>query len=132
MAAKGFMPCSGIKVLYEPEAAHTPNYNQELADGFIHKMAVLKIRCQQNIHYTQEHIAEQVNCCQNPVPNYQVGDMMWLNTWNIHNSQCPADKLDMKADEPFQIIQKINVNAYKLELLFYWKIHNVFNITCIW
>ena len=37
----------------------------------------------------------------------------------------------MKADELFQIIQKININAYKLKLLFYWKIYNVFNITCI-
>ena len=57
--------------------------------------------------------------------------MVWLNTWNIHNDWCPADKLNIKADEPFQIIQKINVNAYKLKLPFYWKIHNVFNITHI-
>ena len=57
--------------------------------------------------------------------------MVWLNIWNIHNDWCPADKLNMKADESFQIIQKINVNAYKLELLFYWKVHNVFNITHI-
>ena len=27
MAIKGFMPCSGIKVLYESEAVHTSNYN---------------------------------------------------------------------------------------------------------
>ena len=132
MTVKGFMFCSGTEVLYESEAVHTPNHNQELADAFIHKMAVLKTRCQQNIHYTQEHMTEQVNCHWNPAPNYQVGDMVWLNTQNIHNSWCPADKLDMKTDEPFQIIQKINVNAYKLELSFYWKIHNVFNTTCIW
>ena len=54
--------------------------------------------------------------------------MVWLNTWNIHNGQHPVDKLDIKTDGPFQIIQKINVNAYKLKLPFYWKIHNVFNI----
>ena len=27
MAVKGFMPCSETEVLYEPEAAHTPNHN---------------------------------------------------------------------------------------------------------
>ena len=58
--------------------------------------------------------------------------MIWLNIQNIHNSWCPADKLNMKINELFWIIQKINVNAYKLELPFYWKIYNVFNITCIW
>ena len=101
MAAKGFTPCSGTEVLYEPEAAHTSNHNQELADAFICKMTVLKTGCQQNIRYTQEHMAEQANCRQNPAPNYQVGDMVWLDTQNIHNSQCPADKLNMKADGPF-------------------------------
>ena len=76
MAIKGFMPHSGIKVLYEPEAVHTSNHNQELADAFIHKMIALKTGCQQNIHYTQEHMTEQANCCQNPTPNYQVEDMV--------------------------------------------------------
>ena len=93
---------------------------------------MLKIDCQQNIHYTQEHMTEQANHHWNPASNYQVRDMIWLNIWNIHNSWHSADKLNMKADEPFQIIQKINVNAYKLKLLFYWKIYNVFNITHIW
>ena len=37
----------------------------------------------------------------------------------------------MKTDKLFQIIQKININAYKLELSFYWKIHNMFNTTYI-
>ena len=45
--------------------------------------------------------------------------MMWLNTWNIHNDWHSVNKLDLKADEPFWITQKINVNAYKLELPFY-------------
>ena len=51
MTAKGFTLCSGTEVLYESKAVHTPNHNQELADGFIHKMAVLKTECQQNICY---------------------------------------------------------------------------------
>ena len=45
--------------------------------------------------------------------------MIWLNTQNIHNDWHPADKLNMKTDESFWIIQKINVNAYKLKLLSY-------------
>ena len=132
MAVKGFMPCSGTEVFYKSEAVHTPNHNQELTDVFIHKMAALKTDCQQNICYTQEHMTEQANHCWNPTLNYQVEDMVWLNIWNIHNSWCPADKLNMKINGPFWIIQKINVNAYKLKLPSYWKIHNVFNTTHIW
>ena len=119
MAIKDFIPCFETEVLYKPEAVHTLNHNQKLTDGFICKMIMLKTECQQNICYTQEHIIEQVNCCWNPVLNYQVEDMMWLNTWNIHNSWCSVNKLNMKADEFFWIIQKINVNVYKLKLLFY-------------
>ena len=70
MAIKGFMLCSGTEVLYEPEAVHTSNHNQELTDGFIHKMVVFKTECQQNICYAQEHMAEQTNHCQNPALNY--------------------------------------------------------------
>ena len=77
-------------------------------------------------------MTEQINCHQNPASNYQIKDMIWLNTQNIHNSWHSADKLNIKADRSFQIIQKININAYKLELPFYWKIYNVFNTTCIW
>ena len=104
IAAKSFMSCSGTEVLYESETVHTPNHNQKLTDVFICKMAVLKTGCQQNIHYTQEHMAKQANCHQNPASNYQIRDMIWLNTWNIHNSWHPADKLDMKVNESFQII----------------------------
>ena len=70
MIIKDFMLCSEIKILYESEAVHTPNHNQKLIDVFIHKMVALKINCQQNIHYTQEHITEQANCHQNLTPNY--------------------------------------------------------------
>ena len=125
------MPYSRTKILYKPEPTHTSNHNQELADTFIHKMTILKIRCQQNICYTQEHMAEQANHHQNPAPNYQVRDIIWLNIWNIYNDQHFTHKLNMKANELFWIIQKININAYKLELPFYWKIYNVFNIICI-
>ena len=119
IAIKNFTPHSGTKVLYESELAHTSNHNQKLIDIFIHKMTAFKTECQQNIHYTQEYITEQINHHQNLILNYQVRDMVWLNTWNIHNSQHSADKLNLRVNEPFQITQKINVNVYKLELLFY-------------
>ena len=76
MAIKGFTPCSGTEVLYEPETVYTPNYNQKLVDSFIYKMTALKIRCQQNIHYAQEHITEQANHHQNSASNYQIRDIM--------------------------------------------------------
>ena len=76
MIIKSFTLCSGIKILYESELTHTLNYNQKLTDIFICKMTVLKIRCQQNIHYTQEHITEQINHHQNSILNYQIEDIV--------------------------------------------------------
>ena len=64
-------------------------------------MAALKIRCQQNIYYTQEHMTEQVNYHWNPALNYQIEDIVWLDIQNIHNSQHFADKLNIKTDEFF-------------------------------
>ena len=61
MTTKDFIFHSETEVLYEPESAHTLNYNQELTDIFIHKMTAFKTECQQNIHYAQEHMTEQVN-----------------------------------------------------------------------
>ena len=66
MVVKNFMPCSRTEILYESEAAHTSNHNQKLTDAFICKIAALKTDCQQNIHYTQEYMAEQINYHQNP------------------------------------------------------------------
>ena len=51
MIIKDFTSYFKIKILYESESAHTPNYNQELTDTFIYKMVALKTKCQQNIHY---------------------------------------------------------------------------------
>ena len=101
MIIKDFILHSGIKILYELKSAHTLNHNQELTDVFIYKTTVLKTECQQNICYTQEHMAEQINHCWNPILNYQVEDIVWLNTQNIYNDWCSADKLNLKTDEPF-------------------------------
>ena len=85
MTVKDFTPHSGTEVFYKSATAYTSNYNQKLTDIFIHKIIIFKIRCQQNICYTQEHIIEQINYHQNSVLNYQIRDIVWLNTQNIHN-----------------------------------------------
>ena len=64
-------------------------------------MTVFKTGYQQNICYAQKYMAEQANCHWNLTLNYQVGDIVWLNTQNIHNSWHPVNKLNLKADEPF-------------------------------
>lgn len=59
---------------------------------------------------------------------FEVGDLVWLDTEHLKRSR-PSKKLDYKRIGPFQIIGKINDNAYKLKLPPGSRLHNVVNIS---
>ena len=48
-------------------------------------------------------------------PNWNVGDMVWLNTKNI-KTKCPLKKLDHTWIGPLKVLVKIGTHAYQLEL----------------
>ena len=56
----------------------------------------------------------------------KVRDNMWLENKNIHLNQ-PSKKLDNKRYRHFRISKDIGSEAFQLELLEGWAIHNVFN-----
>jgi hypothetical protein len=47
---------------------------------------------------------------------FQVGDLVWLHLRKDHFPDLRKSKLMPCADVPFKVIEKINDNAYKLEL----------------
>jgi len=51
---------------------------------------------------------------------------MWLENKNIYLNQ-PSKKLNNKRYRPFRISKNIGSEAFQLELLEGWMIHNVFN-----
>ena len=60
------------------------------------------------------------------VPNYVLGDEVWLDTRNMQTKR-PSKKLSDKFDGPFPITKIINPHVYKLELPHDWTIHPVFH-----
>ncbi len=65
-----------------------------------------------------------------PVPNYQVGDKVWLDGSNISTTR-PSKKLDDKRYGPFIIEHLIPPNAVRLKLPPAMHIHPVFNVVKI-
>ncbi|SJL13522.1 uncharacterized protein ARMOST_16966 [Armillaria ostoyae] len=61
-----------------------------------------------------------------PSKEYRIGDLVWLDTTNLHLPR-PKKKLDDKRVGPFIILEKMGASAYKLKLPPHWKIHPHFN-----
>ena len=61
-------------------------------------------------------------------PSYKKGDKVWLDAHNITTVR-PSKKLDDKWFGPFKVLEKINDNAYRLELPPSFKIHPVFHVS---
>ena len=59
------------------------------------------------------------------MPQYQEGDLMWLEGRNLHTSQ-PAAKLATRHHGPFPVEQVLSPVTYKLSLPLTWNIHPVF------
>jgi hypothetical protein len=59
---------------------------------------------------------------------YKRGDKVWLDARDIKTTR-PAKKLDDKWFGPFQILDKVNDNAYRLKLPTHFLIHPVFHVS---
>ena len=56
----------------------------------------------------------------------KVGNNVWLESKNIYSNRL-LKKLDQKRYRSFRILKNISQEAFQLELLKEWMIHNVFN-----
>jgi hypothetical protein len=60
---------------------------------------------------------------------FEVGDLFWLHLRKYHFPDLSKSKLMSRADGPFKVKEKINDNAYKLELPTYFgMVSPIFNI----
>jgi len=83
---------------------------------------VLKNRVQTvNQQYAEQYDAKREQ------KSYNVRNRVWLNAHNIQTYLLNR-KLGLKRFEPFQIIDKIEKQAYKLDIPAKWRIHPVFNV----
>ena len=76
--------------------------------------------------FVQASYEQYTNVHKQNVPNYILGDEIWLDTRNMQTKR-PSEKLSNKFDGPFPITKIINLHVYKLELPHDWTIHPVFH-----
>ena len=61
---------------------------------------------------------------------YDVGELVLLSSRNLSFKGVPV-KLQKKFVGPFEIVEKIGAQAYRLKLPDSWKIHDVFHISLL-
>jgi hypothetical protein len=60
---------------------------------------------------------------------FEVGDLVWIHLRKERFPNQPNAKLSPRADGPFKIVQKINDNAYKVELPGSYGVSATFNVS---
>jgi len=61
---------------------------------------------------------------------FEVGDKVWLSTRHFRTTR-PSKKLDYKQTGPYTVSKVINKNAYKLDLPYTIRKHNVFHVSLL-
>jgi len=61
--------------------------------------------------------------------SFNEGDLVWLHLRKERFPHLRKSKLSPRGDGPFQIIKKINDNAYQLDLPVGYGVHSTFNIS---
>ena len=80
----------------------------------------------QTMEESQRNMKRQFNKRRRSPQGLKVGEHVWLENKNIQSNQS-SKKLDNKRYGPFRITKDIGLEAFQLELLEGWMIHNVFN-----
>ena len=85
---------------------------------------LLQVRKDAQIHMTR---AQQLWVKHRDMPQYKVGDRVWLDGHNLKTDQ-PTSKLAPRRHGPFAITQVMSPISYRLQLPHQWHIHPVFHI----
>ncbi len=80
--------------------------------------------CRENLQHTQKLQKQYHNKHAKP-RSYTPGEKVWLNSKYIKTKQ--NRKLEAKFFESFRVLHPVGKQAYKLELLKKWRIHDVFH-----
>ena len=118
----GFHP----QMLYEEDV--DPRSQSKSADKLSAELRELMIVCQENLHYAQELQKQGYNKGVKP-RSYAPGDKVWLNSKYIKTKR--NQKLEAMFFGPFRMLHPVGKQAYKLELLKKWRIHDVFHVSLL-
>jgi len=106
-------------------AAHNPG-----ATMYAHWMQDIHQQAKQASENTPESMKKYYDRKATEPPSIEVGDLLMLNAKNICTKR-PSKKLSPKLDGPFKVLEKKGSKAYKLQILWRWKIHPVFHVSLL-
>ena len=121
----GFNPLTPLDLLPLPSSFN-----------FVHKEGVSKSQFIKDFHEkVNSQIQAQIEKIAHSkkrgkrVWSFNEGDLVWLHLRKVRFPHLRKSKLGPRGDGPFQILKKINNNAYQLEILVEYSVHPTFNIT---
>jgi len=82
------------------------------------------------MHRVQLRYQETADTHRLPAPDYQMGDLVWLDARNWKTRR-PSSKLDHRRHGPFKIAHKIYSHAFRLELHSSMQVHPVFHVSLL-
>ena len=130
-ASTGYMPFK-LNYGYYPWISYEEKVDthskSKSADELSVKLRELMIVCWENLHHAQKFQEQAHNKGVKP-RSYAFGDNIWLNNKYIKTKQ--NRKLEAKFFGPFRVLHLVGKQAYKLELLRKWKIHDVFHVSLL-
>ena len=111
-----------------------PRFSIAIPASFVDPSAEQRARLMEEVHHdlslelsiAQERHKEKADRHRQVIPDFKVGDMVWLLRRNISTTR-PCNKLDYKKLGPFCIVDKVNPVAFRLALPSHYQIHNVFH-----
>jgi hypothetical protein len=117
---------------YHPEMHFKPLKDarfrfERAADERLGKLQMARNRLRDSILEAQER---QMRYAGGKEMMFEVGDKVWLSAKYIQTAR-PSKKLDYKRLGPFKVTKVINRNAYRLELPYSMKVHNVFHVSLL-
>ena len=117
---------------YHPRVSYKedvdPRSQSKSADELSAELRELMIVCQKNLYHAQE-LQKQVHDKEVKPQTYSPIEKVWLNSKYIKTKR--KRKLKAKFFGPFRVLHPIGKQAYKLELLRNWRIHDIFYLSLL-
>lgn len=136
MAMNNAVNSSTKRSPFEINIGYSPNFdfliNKERSqvpslDIFADKLRDIWIETIKNLKETAQRMKRNTDHLRSKV-EYKVGEWVWLDTEHLKRNR-PSKKLDYKRVGPFKIIERINDNAFRLNLPEGSRLHDVINVS---
>ena len=136
MAMNNAVSASTKRTPFEINLGYSPNFDYlakdkvlsvPAADIFMNGLKEIWIDTIKNLRETASRMKRNAENLRRE-HNFKVGDFVWLDTEHLRRSR-PSGKLDYKRIGPYEVIECINKNAFRLRLPKGSRQHSVFNVS---